>query len=1263
MRRAIIATALALVCVVAARAEVVHVYEQTSAGGVTNQIGDATLETGRTYSTQPAPAISGYIFTGWTISTTQEFDSRDDWGRAFDSAPYKLYETTVLTSNYLAAPLDSDGDGVADGYEWYWYGNLDCDGASDTDGDGVTFAEELAAGTNPLMVERREEGPVTYADGELWLYNPHGYAPYTIRSEPEGALFTTVTSYVRPGESIVTSVAFVPSVTSSFAYWSINGVRQADAWGRALDGISLTMPSHALEIVAHYESDYETRMKLYWYGNAEIAMDSDTDGDGATFAEELAAGTNPLMPERHAEGPVAFADSELWQYNPYNLQPYTIRCEPDGALFAATSDYARAGALLDIAGIVGNNVNLANGLAYWIVNGSEARDEWGRAVDMPSVRMPPNAIELVAHYESDAETRAKLYWYGNVEIAMDSDTDGDGKTFAEELAAGTNPLMAERHEEGPVAYADTEAHEINLQVYEQMQGALFDSGYRQLFYSPVADNAESSATFTADGIAKGGGDGVPVRPIVTDVNGDGLWDLVVLSGYGADGVTAVQTNVLLNTGTAGNPEFAGGTARADRLDLPGPMAAMDALALDVEPAGALSATTSGDTLLVSDADGRIWLYEARATEDGVAYQLQHKVWGGSYAGFANGLMLAAVDWEGDGDLDCLAGTAGGKLMLLRNPKVGRPANLKGSAGVNSVVLTWDPDAQSRIRGYRVYRGVAAGADPAESFESLAAPYIPLPVYRDQPTDLTSEYDYKVASVSRFYRPGNSMPFVSESVATEPLRVAFGGVTITVGDATGFAGKDVEVVVGINNTLGLSGENLQLSIKYDPAVLTPKAVATTGLTEGLTPTSTVADGIWRIATSGGDFVPGEGRVFILTFGTAESAGAVSSAVAVAEARLSLKSDSQATARVECVAGTVTLEVFNPPAPVHATVSMPETIEVEAGESFTLPVSVAGEGVDADTLTYRFDYDERALTLNAGVFTAAEATENVTRVVTLKDVGAQAKEAGREVVFDSIGQCTVTIKAAAVETDPGDGDDAGDTEDGDDETFEDWLENVQGITKFGLGAFGVGDAQGRVGDEVEVGVTLRSGLFFRDLTVDYSKLRFRLAYDPIVLEPIGIAAAAGEYEWSAKDGVLTVCGRSGSATVGRHPNKVEPLAVRFRLREQYAVHTTAVLPMAVQVRTVDGARVFTPVRWPGTVAIDFTRPPDDPSVVAPWSLGDLNGDGRLTKEDRQLLAKLMNGNGKKVDARQLGAGDYNGNGRLDNGDYQLLTEDFRQRGIIK
>ena len=281
-------------------ADVVHVYEKTSAGGVETQIADCTLDTGRSYVTQTAPQKSGYIFTHWTISTQQAFSPRDDWGRSYDSAPFKLYEETTFVANYLPISQDADNDGIADGYELYWYGSLAESAQSDSDGDGKTFAQELAAGTNPLFAERHEEGPVKYADDALWLYNPFGYAPYTIRSEPEGALFATISGYKRPGEQIVSSDSYVASVSSSrFAYWSLNGARQADAWGRAVDSISLAMPSNAVEIIAVAESDYNARMSLYWYGNTTTTMDSDTDNDGKTFAQELAAGPNPLFAERH----------------------------------------------------------------------------------------------------------------------------------------------------------------------------------------------------------------------------------------------------------------------------------------------------------------------------------------------------------------------------------------------------------------------------------------------------------------------------------------------------------------------------------------------------------------------------------------------------------------------------------------------------------------------------------------------------------------------------------------------------------------------------------------------------------------------------------------------------------------------------------------------------------------------------------------------------------------------------------------------------
>ena len=74
MRR-IIAALLAFLSV-SAVADVVHVYEKTLAGGIETQIADRTLDTGRSYLTEPASQKSGYIFTHWTISTQQAFSAR-----------------------------------------------------------------------------------------------------------------------------------------------------------------------------------------------------------------------------------------------------------------------------------------------------------------------------------------------------------------------------------------------------------------------------------------------------------------------------------------------------------------------------------------------------------------------------------------------------------------------------------------------------------------------------------------------------------------------------------------------------------------------------------------------------------------------------------------------------------------------------------------------------------------------------------------------------------------------------------------------------------------------------------------------------------------------------------------------------------------------------------------------------------------------------------------------------------------------------------
>ena len=155
-----------LLAVLGSRADAVHVCEQAVAGGVTNRLLDTVREVGGDYVTQNAPSLAGFIFTGWTTDVEQSFASRDALGRSFEAAPYHLDGAMTLTANYLDASVDSDEDGIADGLELYWYGDLSKNATSDTDGDGYGFAAELAAGTNPLMKDRTIIGGVVYEDSE-----------------------------------------------------------------------------------------------------------------------------------------------------------------------------------------------------------------------------------------------------------------------------------------------------------------------------------------------------------------------------------------------------------------------------------------------------------------------------------------------------------------------------------------------------------------------------------------------------------------------------------------------------------------------------------------------------------------------------------------------------------------------------------------------------------------------------------------------------------------------------------------------------------------------------------------------------------------------------------------------------------------------------------------------------------------------------------------------------------------------------------------
>lgn len=92
-------------------------------------------------------------------------------------------------------------------------------------------------------------------------------------------------------------------------------------------------------------------------------------------------------------------------------------------------------------------------------------------------------------------------------------------------------------------------------------------------------------------------------------------------------------------------------------------------------------------VLPSDEDGRVWEFLRQANG---SFLPNSKVWGGSSPGFASGLTLAAVDLEGDGDLDLIGGLANGGILALRDPNIGRPTGLIARPGATRCNSTGTP---------------------------------------------------------------------------------------------------------------------------------------------------------------------------------------------------------------------------------------------------------------------------------------------------------------------------------------------------------------------------------------------------------------------------------------------------------------------------------------------------------------------------------------------------------------------------------------------
>ena len=1196
---------------------------------------EAYVYTDEAFTSVAAPARAGYRFTHWAVAPAQPgFVNRDAWGRALDAVSVVPKDSVVtLTAVYADAEEDTDGDGIADADERYWYGTPDAydtegtlehDAASDTDGDGYAFADELRYALNPLFPNVLQLGGVAHGDSNIVVYNPNGYVAYTVRSEPEGELFATYSGYARPGTVITTQESFAPN-TSTFAYWTVNGVRQADDWGVATNAATFTVGNEPIEAVAWCVADEQTRQARYWYG-ADAGPDSDTDGDGYTFAEELQYGLNPVFPNVLQLGGVAHGDSNVVLYNPNEYPEVTIRSEPAG-VFATESVVLRPGQEHTTATYTPND-----SFAQWTRNGVREADAWGRALDAVTIVGNPGVgkVDLVAHFVDDAHTRLSRYWYGVDDQSEKSDTDGDGYTFAEELQYALNPLFPNVLQLGGVAYGDSNVVETNLQPFDMGSQAIVAGALETLF--ATADGATGELT--------GGRDfGGPLTVAVVDVDGDGnfdvllfangtLWTLKNVGAAGspeweitkgttehnglhdegeppitqieadlgsatADGTASVlesSTDGLAKLETAlkelGRPVMAGGETEAgpavwfcdnggavSRCDLATGVIvetglsgfpvwdatdgfgvyANDVLTLGdatltcdtpVEaPCAAALADATGDgaaDLLVADASGRVSLYARTAN----GFALEHRVWGGSFAGFAEGLTLAPVDWEADGDLDMLCGTAGGKLLLLSDPNVGKPSNLRATAGYDNVLLEWDPNGQSRVYGYGVYRA------QGEDFGRIAEPS--LPTYRDTPPSL-AEWSYRVTALSRLWTAGNSVPETFESQPSDVVHVNLGGVMLWMPETlTAYDDAEIALPITVDNSQGLGA--FTLAVTYDPAFVEPVRVETTALTEGLTLTATPADGTWTLNATGA-LPAGSGPLFRLRFHIKEGVLGETS-LRLAQATFTAQ-DGKPVATNALPLETV-LTVKSRPVPATVTLGM-EDAEAATGETIRVPVSVTvAAPIDWATLTLTPTFDATKLRL----VSREEATEaKPTLTLTFEVLEQHGDDLFATVTVDGTATSANGLPATVVPATA---------------TIRITDSNPLRPAVVSLNAQG-----GSARTESEVTVSVRVGV-------------------------------TGALDW----GTLTLKAEvEGLLELRRQtkPTAENPVATfTFWVPEQHGDNLSASIAFSGSATSANGLPAEVG-RTTVTLALTDSNPPRDPTVVEPWTNGDVDGDGKLTWDD--------------------------------------------------
>ncbi len=420
--------------------------------GVVHQ--ETLVDGGTTTATIQAPDRDGNLrLAYWTLNGEQQ---RDAYGNALNPVSFLLLGPVRATAVYLDAGADGNTNRLPDWWEQRFSPTGLASAAADPDADGFANADERARDSHPKQADRIADGGFVAGSAEELILVSTNAVLLRLTSMPEGL----VASDVVTNRGATVQIGEVEQTRGShhFAYWAVNGERQADMAGRALRSLSLTLTGNVYA-VAHYlplGQDNDRDGVHDWYELAfatstNFGPGADTDGDGFGLAVECTRDWHPGLRDRIKDGGfVAGASPDATVVADTNLVLVSVAGTTPGQM-TYTFVTNRGASLTFEASVNGSDSRFA----FWEIGGVRHVDSAGRG--LASVSMTATGFldvvetRVVPGEDQDrdgVDDWFELHFLGDLGNAGSSDGDGDGFTLIEELVRDYHPGLHDRVGDG-----------------------------------------------------------------------------------------------------------------------------------------------------------------------------------------------------------------------------------------------------------------------------------------------------------------------------------------------------------------------------------------------------------------------------------------------------------------------------------------------------------------------------------------------------------------------------------------------------------------------------------------------------------------------------------------------------------------------------------------------------------------------------------------------------------------------------------------------